>query len=233
MHSECRDPEEWDVSEIAFVDDMMSFAMFQTLAELEQWIETVIVCFESCGMAANIEKLEIVLSAWGKGSAAINKKLKTGKLLVHVRGVPIVLRTSAKYLGVQLTNTGSDTAEVTARISAARTAFNRLKKNVFSSKKFHVHQRLRAYKTLCLPVLLYGLETLVLSATSLRRLENFYSKCIRHITRDAWTYDEQTQISTVDLRDTKQFRKLVLSPSNPLPSVPRCTRSAGTPKNGM
>ena len=126
--------EEWlDVSEVAFVDDMLSFLVYDTEDEVEVWATRVIECFEILEMNANVSKLEITVVAWGKGSKPITRKVARGRLKFSVRGITMKATRSAKYLGTKIDVRASSQKEVNARVQAASQAFTRLSRNIWKS----------------------------------------------------------------------------------------------------
>ena len=135
--------EEWlDVSEVAFVGDMLC----------------VVQCFEMFEMKANVSKLEIMVAVWGKGSKPITRKVARGRLKFSVRGITIKATTSTKYLGTKIDVRVSSQKEVNGRVQAASQAFTRLSRNIWKSGSLSERSKVKAFRTLVLPFLLYGTE---------------------------------------------------------------------------
>ena len=89
--------DEWqDISEVAFVDDMLSFLVYDTDDEVEEWASKVIECFEKFEMKANVSNLEIMVVAWSTGSKPITRQVARGRLKFKVRGITIKAATSIK-----------------------------------------------------------------------------------------------------------------------------------------
>ena len=121
--SEEEEEEEWlDISEVAFVDDMLSFLTYGTEEEVEAWATKVVECFEIFEMKANVSKLEILVVAWGKGSKPISRRVARGRLKFNVRVITIKATTSAKHLGTKIDMKASSQKEVNARVQAASQA---------------------------------------------------------------------------------------------------------------
>ena len=86
-NDESEEEEEWlDISEVTFVDDMLSFLVYDTEEEVEIWSTKVIECFEMFEMRANVSKLEIMVVAWCKGSKPILRRVARGRLKCNVGG---------------------------------------------------------------------------------------------------------------------------------------------------
>lgn len=85
-----------------------------------------------------------------------------------------------KYLGTIINDQNKLRAEINTRIKSANKCFFALKKQ-FRSKFISRKTKLRVYKTLILPVLLYGSETWTLNLDIQRSLETFERKILRTI----------------------------------------------------
>ena len=80
------------------------------------------------------------------------------------------------------------------RLSKARGAFIKLRK-IWSSKAISRRTKLRLYKTLVVPVLLYGCETWKMNKGDNKAVDVFLNKCLRTIFNIQW----QDHISTEEL----------------------------------
>ncbi|GFV23302.1 uncharacterized protein TNCV_4780161 [Trichonephila clavipes] len=85
-----------------------------------------------------------------------------------------------KYLGTIINDQNKLKAEINNRIKSANKCFFGLKKQL-RSKFFSGKTKLRLYKTLILPVLLYASETWALNLETIRALETFERKALRTI----------------------------------------------------
>ena len=79
-----------------------------------------------------------------------------------------------------LTDDGRFTCEIKSRIAMAKAAFNKKKKNLFTSK-FDLNLRKKLAKCYVWSMALYGAETWTLRATDQKRLENFEVLCWRRM----------------------------------------------------
>ena len=85
-----------------------------------------------------------------------------------------------KYLGVTVTNTNDVSEEIKRRINMANACYYSREKILWShllSKKLKVN----TYRTITLPVVLYGCETLSLTLREEHRLRVFENKVLRKI----------------------------------------------------
>ena len=85
-----------------------------------------------------------------------------------------------KYLGSYVSEDGSSTKEIKARIGIATSAMTRLAK-IWRGNTISFPVKIRLYKSLVLSTLLYGCESWTLTADTERRIQAFESKCFRRM----------------------------------------------------
>ena len=85
-----------------------------------------------------------------------------------------------KYLGSFVSEDGSSTKEIKARIGIATSAMTRLAR-VWKSNTISFPVKVRLYKSLVLSTLLYGCESWTLTADTERRIQAFENKCYRRM----------------------------------------------------
>ena len=90
-----------------------------------------------------------------------------------------------KYLGSVLTNDGRCTWEIKSRITMAKTAFNKKKKTVFTSK-LDLNLREKTRKWYIWSMAMYGADTWTLRAAD-KYLESFEMWCWRRMEKIIWT----------------------------------------------
>nr|VZI49685.1 unnamed protein product [Spirometra erinaceieuropaei] len=78
--------------------------------------------------------------------------------------------------------------EVASRISKASQAFGRLRNTVWNRHGLQLSTKLKMYKAVILPTLLYGAETWTVYTRQARRLNHFHLTCLRRILRLNWQY---------------------------------------------
>nr|VZI20073.1 unnamed protein product [Spirometra erinaceieuropaei] len=90
------------------------------------------------------------------------------------------------YLGSTLSRNTKIDDEVANRISKASQAFGRLQSTVWNRHGLQLSTKLKMYKAVILPTLLYGAETWMVYAKQARRLNHFHLSCLRRILRLKW-----------------------------------------------
>ena len=89
------------------------------------------------------------------------------------------------YLGATVTKEGGGTEDIKKRLSKAQGAFYNLKK-IWNTRSIGRNTKLKLFKTLVQPVLLYGCEAWKLTAAEEKKLDRFQFTCLRRILRVWW-----------------------------------------------
>lgn len=98
------------------------------------------------------------------------------------------------YLGATICKDGGGMKDLKNRLSKARGAFTRLKK-IWRSSNISRKTKLRLYKTLVVPVLVYGCETWKMNQGDCKLIDVFNNKCLRRIMKVHW----KDHVSTEEL----------------------------------
>ena len=103
---------------------------------------------------------------------------------MHLEGKQIQQVQEFKYLGslVQEKKVAT-TTEIHSRIGQAAAAFASLKWCLWKKTNISIKTKIRLFRTLILPILLYGSETWILLKPDLNKLEVFQMRCLRQILR--------------------------------------------------
>jgi len=87
---------------------------------------------------------------------------------------------SFKYLGATLTEDNSESTEISARILSANRSYFSLAK-VLGNRLLSRRNKLRIYKTIIRPVVVYACETWAMTVRDMHRLDRFERKVLRRI----------------------------------------------------
>jgi len=85
-----------------------------------------------------------------------------------------------KYLGTTLTNQNSILDEIKSRLKSVNACYHSVQ-NLLSSSLPSKHLKIKIYRTIILPVVLYGCETWSLTLREERRLRVFENRVLRRI----------------------------------------------------
>ena len=89
------------------------------------------------------------------------------------------------YLVTTLTREVGGTEDIKKRLSKAQGAFFNLKKT-WNTRSIGLNTKIKLFKTLVRPVLLYGCEAWKLTASEEKKLDGFQFSCLRRILRIWW-----------------------------------------------
>jgi len=85
-----------------------------------------------------------------------------------------------KYLGTTLTNQNSIEEEIKSRLKSGNACYCSMQ-NLLSSRLLSKNLKIKVYRTIILPVVLYGCETWSLTLTEERRLRLFENRVLRRV----------------------------------------------------
>ncbi|BHF62397.1 hypothetical protein SprV_0200537900 [Sparganum proliferum] len=105
---------------------------------------------------------------------------------ISVNGTQLQVVENFPYLGSTLSRNTKIDDEVANRISKASQTFGRLQSTVWNRHGLQLSTKLKMYKAVILPRLLYGAETWTVYAKQARRLNHFHLGCLRRILRLNW-----------------------------------------------
>nr|VZI25818.1 unnamed protein product [Spirometra erinaceieuropaei] len=105
---------------------------------------------------------------------------------ISVNGTQLQMVENFPYLGSTLYRNTKIDDEVANRISKASQAFGRLQSTVWNRHGLQLSTKLKMYKAVILPTLLYGAETWTVYTRQARRLNHFHLSCLRRILRLNW-----------------------------------------------
>nr|VZI14293.1 unnamed protein product [Spirometra erinaceieuropaei] len=105
---------------------------------------------------------------------------------ISVNGTQLQVVENFPYLGSTLSRNTQIDDEVANRISKASQAFGHLQSTVWNRHGLQQSTKLKMYKAVILPTLLYGAETWTVYTKQARRLDLFNPSCLRRILRLDW-----------------------------------------------
>ena len=85
-----------------------------------------------------------------------------------------------KYLGTTLTNQNSIQEEIKSRLKSGNACYYSVQ-NLLSSRLLSRNLKIKIYRTIILPVVLYGCETWLLTLREDRKLRAFKNRVLRRI----------------------------------------------------
>ena len=105
---------------------------------------------------------------------------------ITVNGQKLKVVDKFTYLGSTLSRAVHIDDEITARIAKASVAFGRLRANVWERNGIKLDTKLKVYKAVVLPTLLYACETWTVYQRHAKRLNYFHLSCLRKLLKIKW-----------------------------------------------
>ena len=105
---------------------------------------------------------------------------------ITVNGQKLQVVDKFTYLGSALSRAVHIDDEVTARTSKASVAFGRLRTNVWERNGIRLDTKLKVYKAVVLPTLLYACETWTVYQRHAKKLNHFHLSCLRKLLKIRW-----------------------------------------------
>lgn len=103
-----------------------------------------------------------------------------------------------RYLGSIISSDGTIDKEIAARISKASQALGRLRTRVLNNNNnVKLSTKIKVYKAVVLPSLLYGCESWTLYRKHLKQLERFHMRSLRSLIGIKW----QDKVTNLEVRD--------------------------------
>nr|VZI38537.1 unnamed protein product [Spirometra erinaceieuropaei] len=167
------------VHELLFTDDCALNTTSEE--EMQRSMDLFSAACENFGLVINTQKTVVMHQPPPKSATAPNAPPQ-----ISVNGTQLQVVENFPYLGSTLSRNTKIDDEVANRISKASQAFGRLQSTVWNCHGLQLSTKLRMYKVVILPILLYGAETWTLYAKQARRLNHFHLSCLRRILRLNW-----------------------------------------------
>nr|VZI48617.1 unnamed protein product [Spirometra erinaceieuropaei] len=167
------------VHELLFADDCALNTTSE--AEMQRSMDLFSAACENFGLVINTQKTVVMHQPPPNSATAPNAPPQ-----INVNGNQLQVVENFPYLGSTLSHNTKIDDEVANRISKASQAFRRLRITVWNRHGLQLSTKLKMYKAVILPTLLYGAETWTVYTRQARRLNHFHVSCLRRILRLNW-----------------------------------------------
>nr|VZI32078.1 unnamed protein product [Spirometra erinaceieuropaei] len=167
------------VHELLFADDCALNTTSEE--EMQRTMDLFSTACENSGLVINAQKTVVMHQPPPHSVTAPNAPPQ-----ISVNGTHLQVVENFPYLGSTLSRNTKIDDEVANRISKASQAFGRLQSTVWNRHGLQLSTKLKMYKTVILPTLLYGAETWTVYAKQARCLNHFHFSGPRRILRLKW-----------------------------------------------
>ena len=130
------------------------------------------------GLSISLEKTEVLFQRAPNSVAP--------QPAIFIDDVELKVVNSFKYLGSMISVDGSLDKEIAYRISKASQALGRLRNRLLNHHNVTLDTKLKVYRAVVLPSLLYGCETWTVYRRHLKQLERFHQRALCSILGIRW-----------------------------------------------
>ena len=149
-----------------------------TEEKMQKGVDQVSDSCDSFDFTISIKKTEVVYQpAHGKP----NKEPT-----ITVKGQRLQVVDKFTYLGSTLSRVVHIDDEVNARIAKASAAFGLLRGSIWDRSGIRLDTKLKVYRSVVLPTLLYACETWTVYQRHAKRLNHFHTSCLRKLLKIKW-----------------------------------------------
>ena len=164
------------VCELLFADDSALAAGSE--ADMQHTVNLFSSACDNFGLTISNKKTEVMYQP------APGKPYAEPTITVNKEKLPAA--DNFTYLGSTLSRSANIDAEVNNRIAKASAAFGRLRCKVWERDGITLDTKLKVYRAIVMPTLLYGCETWTVYQRHARTLNRFHLNCLRKILRIRW-----------------------------------------------
>ncbi|XP_053863859.1 LOW QUALITY PROTEIN: uncharacterized protein LOC128825397 [Malaclemys terrapin pileata] len=164
------------LQDFLFADDCALNA--STEPEMQASMDKFSTACNNFGLTINIKKTEVL------HQPAPHVPYSEPSIIVNGQRLQPVDR--FMYLSSTLSRAVSIDDEVNCRIAKASSAFGRLRSSVWERRGISLPTKLKVYRAVVLPTLLYACETWTVYRSHARRLNHFHISCLRKLLKIRW-----------------------------------------------
>ncbi|BHF66798.1 hypothetical protein SprV_0200982000 [Sparganum proliferum] len=169
------------VHELLFADDCALNTTSEE--EMQRSMDLFSAVCENFGLVINTQKT-VVMHQPSPSNTASPHNVPPPE--ISVNGTQLQVVENFPYLGSTLSRSTKINDEAARRILKASQAFGRLQSTVWNCHGLKLSTKLKMYKAVILPTLLYGAETWTMYTKQVHRLNHFHLSCLRRILRLSW-----------------------------------------------
>ena len=164
------------VRDLLFADDCALYAT--ELQEMQASMDKFATACSDFGLTISSKKTEVMHQP-APGVPYLEPR-------ITVNGEHLSVADKFVYLGSTLSRTANIDDEVALRISRASVAFGRLRDPVWDRRGLTIQTKLKVYRAVVLPSLLYACETWTVYSRHAKNLNAFHMRCLRKLLGIRW-----------------------------------------------
>jgi hypothetical protein len=147
-------------------------------ADMQKSVDKLSKACSNFGLTISIKKTEVLYQP------PPGKTFTEPDIMVHGKRLNVVNKFT--YLGSTLSQNATIDDEVDIRIARASASFGRLGAKVWNRRGISTDTKLKVYKAVVLPTLLYGCESWTVYQRHAKKLNHFHTTCLRKLLNVHW-----------------------------------------------
>ena len=165
------------ITEMLFADDAALCAF--TEEDLQMIVTVFHETMKEFGLELSIEKTQIMMQ-----KAHLQDDQQEPNIFID--GIRLKLVHEFKYLGTQLQDNAGNNKETAWRIKQSSAAFSKLYQRIWKKKHISLKTKIKVYKTMITPCMIYGAESWNCNKGDLQKLNGLQYRHLRHIFGKKW-----------------------------------------------
>ena len=171
---------------------------------MQSTVDAFALAYSRLGLTLNISKTETMFQH-ERGYPSPTDYLPS----IQINGAELNAVNNFKYLESTFSSNASLDMEIQSRISAAATAYNKLRKRIFCNNDILSNTKINVYNAIIIPTLLYGCETWVTYRKHIKQLETYHQRCLRRILHIKWQ-DRVTNTAVFERTSSQSLESIAL-----------------------
>ena len=114
------------------------------------------------------------------------------------------------YLGSTILKNGSIDAEISKRVQSAATAFGKLRRRLWDQRGIHLKTKMKVYRAIVVPTLLYSSETWTLYRRHFKRLDKLQQRHLRQLMNISWK-DHVSNFEVLERAEMPSVEEIIIT----------------------
>ena len=169
------------VCELLFADDCALVA--ESMSALQEVVDSFSNACKAFGLTISLKKTEIVYQPPPQSSTSSSQQ---PPCVIKVNDTKLKVNNKFCYLGSTISEKATLDDEINHRIARASSSFGKLQDRLWKSHNISLLTKIKVYKAVIIPALLYGCETWTPYRRHINTLDAFHMRKLRSICNVSW-----------------------------------------------
>ncbi|PFX13645.1 LINE-1 retrotransposable element ORF2 protein [Stylophora pistillata] len=189
------------VLELQYADD--NALVTHTEEDLQVAVDAFSYAYDALGLTLNARNTQVLFQP------SPDHTLEQKQPEITVGDTRLSSADHFSYLGSCLSCKADLDVETQVRLKSASAAFGSLRDRVFNNRNLYTNTKIKFYKAVILPTLLYGSEAWTTYSRHLKSLERYHQRCLRRILNIKWQ-DRRTNSSVLEEANVTSIESYII-----------------------